>query len=304
MKKNATCQTLFVPLAAVAAMWGANLSAQEAGEDPREAAVEVWRPKPPATQMPYPLRPVVPKEKQRHTRLAHMSLDGTFESFANGTPVTQLKDDNGAHMFFGVSQILNTGYKSRSSLFIPSGGGTTCGVEEKFFPLKPDTWYRASMMVKGIPYKLSLYYPVKPPDQADYANEICFDHNRGGGYSFYYACSKCEYFKEGRPDVDGHWVMGGFRVIPDACPQCGEEGSLYRDGDRRNYTEWTYIFADFKTCDYVGRMSNGVYYWYTVFQTGAANTHIDDFLVYEITGEGGDFVGGDEYVPPEKKAAK
>jgi len=303
---------MFAPLATAAAMWVLHAPAQEAEEvrevqETQEAApppVEVWRPAPPATKMPYPLRPVVPKEKQRHERLATMSLDGTFESFTHGTPVTQLRDDNGAHMFFGISQILNTGYKSRASLFIPSGGGTTCGVEEKFIPLKPDTWYRASMMVRGVPYKLSFYYPVKPPENKDYVNEVCFDHNHGGGYSFYYVCSKCNYFKEGRPDVDGHWVMGGFRVIPDACPECGEKDSLYRDGDRRNYPEWTFIFADFKTSDYVGRMSNGVYYWNTIFQTGAANTHIDNFLVYEITGEGGDPVGGDEYVPPAEKTGE
>jgi len=293
MKKNMALQNLLIPLAATAAVWTGSLLAEEAQKE----AGEVWRPTPPVTKAPYPLRPVVAKEKQRHERLATMSLDGTFESFTSGTPVTQLRDDIGRTVFFGVSQVFNTGYKSKASLFIPSGGGTTCGIEEKNIPLKPDTWYRVSMMVKGVPYKLSFYYPVKPPEHDDYMNEVCIDHNHGGGYSFYYVCAKCNFIKTGTA-ADGNWVLGGFRVIPDQCPECGEEGSLYRDGDRRNYPEWTFVFADFKTSDYVGRQKNGVYFWHTIFQTGAANTHIDNFLVYEITGEGGDPVGGDAYVPP------
>ncbi|MCL1887327.1 MAG: hypothetical protein FWF96_00445 [Kiritimatiellaeota bacterium] len=301
MKKIIPRQTLLVPLAVATVVWAAKLPAQEAeAETP-----EVWRPAPPVTKIPYPLRPVVSKDRQRHERLDTMTLDGTFESYANGTPISQIKDKNGSGIFFGVDacRILNTGYKSRSSLLIPSGGGTTCGIEEKNHPLKPDTWYRVSMMLKGVPYRLSFYYPTQDPtanDGKDGANNMVIDHNHGGGYSFYYVCSKCEYVKEGGA-ADGNWVIGGFRVIPDACPECGAEGSLYRDGDRRNYPEWTFVFADFKTSDYVGRMSNGVYYWYTVFITGAANTQIDDFLVYEITGEGGDPVRGDEYTAPEKQ---
>jgi len=273
---------------------------------------EPWRPAPSATHVPYPLRPVVAKEKQRHERISTMTLDGTFESYKPGTPVNQLRGDNGwAGVFFnpGGCTLANTGYKSRVSLFIPSGGGNTCGIVEMDKPFKPETWYRVSMMIKGIPYTLRFYYPVAEPEKTgedangkpvlkDRNNEFCMDHNHGGGYGFYYVCSKCEFFKEGGAG-DGNWVLGGFREIPDACPECGAEGSLYRDGDRRNYPEWTYIFADFKTSDYVGKMANGVYYWNTVFIGSAANTWIDNFFVYEITGEGGDPAGGDEYVPPE-----
>jgi hypothetical protein len=304
MKKITARHTLFAPLAAMAALWAGSLSAQEAQQEaeeeqkPDEKKEDVWRPTPPVTHVPYPLRPVVPKEKQRHTRLNTMSLDGTFESYKSGTQLQDLRDDINRGLFFnpGGCRLDGTGYKSRVSMIIPSGGGNTCGIEEKNIPLKPDTWYRVSMMAKGIAYKMVFYYPVKPPDTGnDYANEVVIDHNFGSGYGFYCVCSKCDFVKGGRPE-DGNWVLGGFKEIPDTCPECGAEGSLYRDGDRRYYPEWTYIYADFKTSDYVGRASNGVYYWWMIFIGTAANTWIDDFLVYEITGEGGDPVGGDEYV--------
>ena len=293
MRKIITRQALFAALAAAVA-WAPSLQAQEATE-------EVWRPTPPVTKIPYPLRPVVPKEKQRHERLRTMSFDGTFESYAHGTPVARVLDDDKRTVMFGADAcfVANTGYKSRMCLSIPSGNGNTCGIEEKNIPLKPDTWYRVSLMAKGTAYKMLFSYPAKPPESGDdYANLVYLDHNHGGGYSFYYVCSKCEFVKPGVPDKDGHWVVGGFRVIPDKCPECGAEDALYRDGDRRYYAEWTYIFVDFKTSGYVGKMANGVYNWYAVFTGTAANTFIDDFLVYEITGEGGDPVGGDEYATP------
>jgi hypothetical protein len=300
MVKIITRQTLFASIAASAVAWAGILAAQE--ENEKETG-EVWRPTPPVKKVPFPLRPEVAKEHQPATRLNTMSLDGTFESYTAGAQLQDLRDDINRSLFFnpGGCRLANTGYKSGTSMMIPSGGGNTCGIEEKNIPLKPDTWYRVSMRIKGILYKMTFIYPVKPPATGEgYANEICIDHNHGGGYSFYMVCAKCNFVKEGTA-ADGHWVLGGYRVLPDACPECGAEDALYRDGDRRNYPEWTFVFADFKTSDYVGPVSNGVYFWYAVFTGSAANTWIDNFLVYEITEEGGVPVGGDEYVPPEEK---
>jgi len=172
------------------------------------------------------------------------------------------------------------------------------GIEEKNIPFKPNTWYRVEYMFKGIPYMMQFRYPREAPDpESDsdgYLNKIFIDNNFGGGYGFYYVCSECDFVKQGKGNEDGLWINFGFTELPEKCPECGADGAaLYRDGDRRPYKEWTLVYEDFRTGDYVGPFKNGVYRWVLVVTGSASAVAIDNFMVYEITGEGGEAVGGD-----------
>ena len=173
--------------------------------------------------------------------------------------------------------------------------------------LKPNTWYRVGMMVRGYFYSLHLCYPGAAPEMEDYLHHVVIDNNYGNGvHAFYYICSACDFVQPGTSDSegdggrmngdgDGHWLRGGFRELPEKCPKCGApQSALFRESNNRHYPEWTHVYADFRTNEYVGKDANGLYYWWTVFVGLDKRMWIDNFDVYEIDGEGG------EPVPPEK----
>jgi len=57
--------------------------------------------------------------------------------------------------------------------------------------------------------------------------------------------------------------------------------------------EWKLVYEEFQTNEYVGRISGPGYYWYLVLNTVNNELRFDNFMVYEIDGEGGEAVGGD-----------
>ena len=275
-------------------------------EEPGLPEDAMWRPRPQIRTVPYHKNPL--RAPRAPTRLAGVTLDGTFESYPIGAPISSLQDDHGnGTMMFGAGEIQSGGVGGRKCVFIPGGSGPTMGIEEKNAPLKPNAWYRVEMMVKGIPYMINFTYPREKPVQAgvdehgrpvwnDYHNSFYIDSNHGGGYGFYYVCSACDFARPGTAE-DGDWITGGFRQLPESCPDCGAGGSaLYREGDRRPYLDWTLVYEDFRTGDYTGYYHNIPYYWHAIIIGSASDVMIDNFMVYEITGEGGEAVGGDELV--------
>ena len=271
---------------------------------------DFWTPSPPVKTLPNPrLKPRTPPPRDAVKSI--LTWDGTFESFEPGTLASQLKGEDGKPAFFGSVDFVvgDEGYESNRGLSMVSGWVSACGVEGWTPTLKPNTWYRVGMMAKGFFYSAELCYPGKEPaseQDEEYVNHVVIDNNYGNGvHAFYYVCSECNFVKEGKSDTevdgktvegDGHWLKGGFRTLPDNCPQCGApQSALYRESNNRHYPEWTYIYADFRTNDYVGKNAKGLYHWWTVFVCLDKSTRIDDFDVFEIDGEGG------EPIPPEKR---
>jgi len=276
----------------LAALLAAGLSVNAAANIDEEGR---WRPTPPETKMPLPKKP--PREPRTPARLTSMTLDGTFESYRGLAAVTQSRDRQGHGLFFGLGGYQMGGVDGGNHILVPGGAGPTIGFEEKKAPLKPNTWYRIEYMFKGIAYKKVFSYPYRAPNrdvQNDgHLNEVIIDNNHGGGYNFYYVCSECKFVKQGAAE-DGAWITFGFNELPDTCPECGADGDkLYRDGDRRPYKDWTLVYEDFRTNDYVGHFQNVGYYWMLVIIGSASAVAIDNVMVYEITGEGGEAVGGD-----------
>ena len=256
----------------------------------------LWRPAPHATQPPYPKK--TPREPRQAARLATMTLDGTFESFdLNSTVLHDWLDEicgNGS--IFGNGAIRGNGVAGQCVTLPPSHFGTV-GFEEKNFAFKPNAWYRVEFMIKGVPYRICFSYPREAPDPADpngrgHLNDIIVDHNHGSHVAdFCLVCSACGHVKWGAPE-DGDWKAGGFREPPAQCPECDAAGTLYRDGMRRPYHDWTLVYEDFKTGDYTGQW--GPYYWFMIMVGWDCEVSVDNLMVYEITGEGGEAVGGDE----------
>ena len=56
--------------------------------------------------------------------------------------------------------------------------------------------------------------------------------------------------------------------------------------------EWRLVYEEFRTNEHVGRMPP-VYYWYMIISTVNNELRLDNFMLYEIDGEGGEAVGGD-----------
>ena len=258
------------------------------------AQTELWRQPPPTTTHPYPKKP--PREPRIPARLTTMMLDGTFESYTPETAATSARDETGRGLFFGMGDFKREGVDGGTCVFVPGGNGPTIGFEGKGIPFKPNTWYRVEYMFKGIPFKMVFSYPREAPtaeNGEDYLNTVIIDNNFGGGYGFCYVCSECKFVKVGGAE-DGTWIEFGFKKLPDECPNCGADGSkLYREGDRQAYPDWTLLYEDFKTGDYVGTFRNIGYYWMLVSIGSASWTSFDNFMIYEITEEGGEAVGGD-----------
>jgi hypothetical protein len=282
-----------------------------------EAAKDYWSPPPGIQEHPYPTHglkargPIRPLD--RPNVVSMLTWDGSFEDFKPGTPAEELRDNNGRTFMFNLvkAAVGKDGYNSDYCLAIP-GQAVACGIEGKTIPFKPYTWYRVGMMVKGSFYALKFNYCKHAPkdtlSKGDYMATLQIDNNIGTGHPFTYVCSKCRFVKYGKEstrdaegnwntDGDGFWITGGFRELPDKCPGCGAPRSaLYREGDAQFYKDWTYIYADFRTNDYTGVMDNGTYLWYLMVIGSWHPSWIDDFMLYEITGEGGD------PVPNEKSA--
>ena len=255
-----------------------------------------WRPAPPKKDHPYPVLPKV--EYRKPERLSTMTIDGTFESYKLGESVTTARDDKDQGMFFLSGTFERKGPDNGVCVYIPGGNGPTIGFEEKNIPFKPNTWYRLQYAVKGVPYMMQFSYPREAPkpdgdnDGKEYMNTIYVDNSFGGGYGFCYVCSECKFVKNGGQD-DGAWITGGFKELPEKCPECGAEGSLFNECDRQAYMDWKTIHTDFRTGDYVGLFHNVPYYWLFVFIGSGSNTSVANLMVYEITEEGGAAVGGD-----------
>ena len=226
-----------------------------------------------------------------------MTLDGTFESFNLNSSVNDWLDEiSGGTSIFGAG-IINGNGVAGHGVTLPASNFGILGFEEKNLPLKPNTWYRVEFMIKGVPFRIAFSYPREAPNPDNpkdqrHQNEIMVDHNYGShAPDFCFVCSACDHVQWGT-QADGNWAIGGFRELPAKCPGCDAEGTLYRDGKRRSYHDWTLVYEDFKTSDFVG--VSGVYYWSMIMIGWDCAVSVDNFMVYEITGEGGDAVGGDE----------
>ena len=275
----------------------APLSAQEPAAEPGDG---LWRPAPHKTNPPYPKK--APREPRESARLSTMTLDGTFESFDLNSVVHEWADEfTGSGTLFGGVHVRKGGYPGGAGqcITIPPANFGVLGFEEKNIPLKPNTWYRVEFMARGVPYRMEFNYPRVAPDPENprndsYLNKIIVDHNYGShDANFCYVCAECGFVKWGTPE-DGKWFDGGFRELPEKCPKCDADGkALYRDGARRPYYDWTLVYEDFRTSDYVGMMAGAPYYWSMVAIGWDCALSFDNFMVYEITGEGGEAVGGD-----------
>jgi len=253
----------------------------------------LWRPTPPKREHPYP-RPV-PREPRTPARLTSMTIDGTFETYSPGASVNSVRDAKGRGTFFGAGTFQRQGADNGTCILVPGGNGPTIGFEEKNVPFKPNTWYRIEYMMKGIPFMMTFSYAREAPTDDnldDYQNKIFMGNSFGGGYGFVYVCAECDFVKTGT-EADGSWITFGFNELPDTCPECGAKNSLYNEGGRKGYKDWTLVYADFKTGDYVGYFHNVPYYWLLVIIGSGADNRFDNLMVYEITGEGGEAVGND-----------
>ncbi|MCL1888432.1 MAG: FHIPEP family type III secretion protein, partial [Kiritimatiellaeota bacterium] len=282
-------------LPACLALAAFTLSAQEAAPDDG-----LWRPTPSTeTQPPFTQNP--PREPRAPARLSTMTLDGTFESFnLNDTLIHEWLDEfSGVGSMFGGAYVRKPGYPDASSacVVLPASNFGVLGFEEKNLPLKPNTWYRLEFMLKGVPQSISFGYPREKPTPENaktYMNYIAVDSNHGShSFRFCLVCRECGHVQWGDDNKDGKLLEGGFKVLPDTCPKCDAEGSLYRDGDRRPYYDWTLVYEDFKTGDYVGMMAGPPYYWHMTVMAYNSELRFDNIMLYEITGEGGEAVGGD-----------
>ena len=254
----------------------------------------LWRPAPPKETHPYPR--LAPRDPRPPARLTTMTIDGTFGSYKTGAPVIQTLDSEGKGTFFGAGTFQQQGPDGGACILVPGGNGPTIGFEEKNIPLKPNRWYRVEYMMKGVPFKMQFSYPrVAPtPDGGgeDHKNFIIMDNSFGGGYGYCYVCAECQFVKVGTNE-EGSWITFGFRELPDTCPGCGAKDSLYNEGDRQFYKDWTLVYHDFRVNDYVGHFHNVPYYWVLVIIGSGSDNRIANLMVYEITEEGGEAVGGD-----------
>jgi len=254
----------------------------------------LWRPAPPVKEHPYPR--LKPREPRPPARLASMTLDGTFASYKQGAAANGLQDVKGNGTVFGAGTVQHQqGPNGGACILNPGGNGPTIGFEEKNIPFKPNTWYRIEYMIKGIPYMMQFTYPREAPAPGggtEYMNTVIIDNSFGGGYGFCYVCSECKFVKHGG-EGDGSWITYGFNELPDTCPKCGAKDSLYNEGGRQAYPDWTLVYADFRVNDYVGYFHNVPYYWLLVIIGSGADNRYANLMVYEIDGEGGEPVGGD-----------
>ena len=275
-------------------------TATSAQETAAPADDGLWRPAPHTLLPPYPKK--APREPREPARLTTMTLDGTFESFNLNTLVHEWTDEfTGVGTMFGGATVRTGGHPNGAGqrIVLPAANFGVLGFEEKNLPLKPNTWYRVEFMVKGVPFTIGFNYPREAPDLENprndkYLNKIVVDHNHGShDPNFCFVCAECNHVQWGTAE-DGRWNGGGFRELPATCPGCGADGAaLYRDGKRRAYHDWTLVYEDFRTSDYVGMVAGAPYYWSMIVIGWDCEISFDNFMVYEITGEGGEPVGGD-----------
>jgi hypothetical protein len=284
-----------------------------------------WRP-PAAEAERQPIYTVPPVKKPLGKPSKLLSFDGTFESCKDVPDATQaseaIKDANGAAMFSGVARIVD----APKDWYGVEGGGKclrmspaqSFTLQERNLALKPDTWYRVGCMVYGNPWQVYFNIAGEHPytkdglKNTDYGTSFCLGHCWGGGYEFCTLCRKCNTLLSGYsmgPLKDGSradWayiMQGDWAPVPDKCWTAGCDGvkdernpasDLVPESNRRRFWGWTYIYQDFQTGAYTGKMRNGVDYWNMSFICSAVTTYIDDIELYEITGEFGDAVEGAE----------
>ena len=255
----------------------------------------------PPAEEDYPPYSKNPPKQPKSAKSPFMSFDGTFESYGELAEPSMIKDEFGKPVIShapGQVTIVKDGVEGGHCVRLNFAQGMI--VEEKNIPLKPNTWYRIGMHIKGNPWQVHFRFPGESPYTKEgffnrnYMTEFFIDHAWGGGYEGYSACKKCGNIW-GMPGGDWTTLMfiEDWSALSAECPSCGAkkaDGDIYPESNRRRYWDWTYIYMDFRTGDYVGKMQNGADYWTLELICTAVPTFFDNIELMEITEEFGEAV--------------